>query len=137
MIYINENIGSINVSVKFTDKINLLVGDSGSGKSFLLSLIEEKYSNDDNIHIACFDYKVARNINKDEMIKLAGDNDIVILENADLYMTKDLYQALSNDKCIVIASSKNYLSVPTELSGVYIVDYVDDKISTRRLAIIK
>lgn len=119
MISIHERVqDKINVSIELCDKVNLLLGDSVLLNMFVLPLIEEKYKED---------YKVSFcNVNTswDDIVKSAESSDILLLENADLYMSDDKYKALSAYKSIVVASIKGYNYNVIKEMGRYLVEGV-------------
>lgn len=119
MISIHERVqGKIDVSIELCDKVNLLLGDSVLLNMFVLPLIEEKYKED---------YKVSFcNVNTswDDIVKSAESSDILLLENADLYMSDDKYKALSAYKSIVVASIKGYNYNVIKEMGRYLVEGV-------------
>lgn len=128
MIHINEIIDSVSLKVDFSDKINILTGDSGSGKTYLMSLITYKYA-DTDLSISCFDYKLSLDKNKEDIIRVASNSDIVLLDNADLYMSRELFNILLKGKCTIIVSIKNLYHVPLKFAGRYKVDYTGNTIS--------
>lgn len=119
MISIHERVQEkIDVSIELCDKVNLLLGDSVLLNMFVLPLIEEKYKTV---------YKVSYcNVNTswDDIVKSAESSDILLLENADLYMSEDKYKALSAYKSIVVASIKGYNYNVIKDMGRYLVEGV-------------
>ena len=119
MISIQERVQEkIDVSIALSDKVNLLLGDSVLLNMFVLPLIEEKYKTD---------YKVSYcNVNTSwgDIVKSAKSSDILLLENADLYMSEDKYKALSDYKSIVVASIKEYNYNVIKGMGRYLVEGV-------------
>lgn len=119
MVSIQERVQEkINVSIALSDKVNLLLGDSVLLNMFVLPLIEEKYKED---------YKVSYcNVNTswDDIVKSAESSDILLLENADLYMSEEKYKALNAYKSIVVASIKGYNYNVIKGMGRYLVEGV-------------
>ncbi len=119
MVSIHERVQEkIDVSIALSDKVNLLLGDSVLLNMFVLPLIEEKYKED---------YKVSYcNVNTswDDIVKSAKSSDILLLENADLYMFEEKYKALSDYKSIVVASIKEYNYNVIKGMGRYLVEGV-------------
>ena len=119
MISIHERVQEkIDVSIELSDKVNLLLGDSVLLNMFVLPLIEEKYKEG---------YKVSYcNVNTswDDIVKSAKSSDILLLENADLYMSEEKYKALSDYKSIVVASIKEYNYNVIKGMGRYLVEGV-------------
>lgn len=119
MISIHERVQEkIDVSIALSDKVNLLLGDSVLLNMFVLPLIEEKYKTD---------YKVSYcNVNTSwgGIVKSAKSSDLLLLENADLYMSEDKYKALSDYKSVVVASIKEYNYNVIKGMGRYLVEGV-------------
>lgn len=119
MVSIHERVQEkIDVSIALSDKVNLLLGDSVLLNMFVLPLIEEKYKTD---------YKVSYcNVNTSwgDIVKSAKSSDILLLENADLYMSEEKYKALSGYKSIVVASIKEYNYNVIKGMGRYLVEGV-------------
>ena len=119
MVSIYERVQEkIDVSIALSDKVNLLLGDSVLLNMFVLPLIEEKYKED---------YKVSYcNVNTfwGDIVKSAKSSDILLLENADLYMSEDKYKALSDYKSVVVASIKEYNYNVIKGMGRYLVEGV-------------
>lgn len=84
------------ISFPLDDKIHLLYGLSGSGKSFMLNILYEGMINE-GIKIAFLDYKL-ESVDVDKIINLVKGVDLIIADNADLYMTKDLWDAINLEK---------------------------------------
>lgn len=132
MLEINSVVGRIKISARFADKVNILTGYSGSGKSFLLSLIERKYA-DSSLSVAIFDYNPATENNVEEYIRRASHNNLVLLNNADLYMTSELFEILAKGECTVIAELKHAVAGSVENSGLYIVNFENDTIGVKKV----
>lgn len=119
MVSIHEKVQEkIDVSIALSDKVNLLLGDSVLLNMFVLPLIEEKYKEG---------YKVSYcNVNTswDDIVNSAKSSDILLLENADLYMSEEKYKALSDYKSIVVASIKEYNYNVIKGMGRYLVEGV-------------
>lgn len=119
MISIHEKVQEkIDVSIELFDKVNLLLGDSVLLNMFVLPLIEEKYKI--NYRVS---YCSANTFWKD-IVKSAENSDILLLENADLYMSEEKYKALSSYKSVVVASIKEYNYNVIKGMGRYLVEGV-------------
>lgn len=104
MLDLSCSFESIQIDAKFYDKICVFHNDSGSGKTLLMSAIDS-YCNDElGIHCFIVDYRFHNRSAKDIMSAI-GNAEVVCLDNADLYMTYDLYDSLLNSKKLVIVSS--------------------------------
>lgn len=95
---------NMQIDAKFYDKICVFHNDSGSGKTLLMSVIDS-YCND-SLDICCFvvDYRF-HNRSAEDIMSAIGNADVVCLDNADLYMTYDLYDSLLKSNKLVIISS--------------------------------
>lgn len=110
MLRINEEINGILVDANFSKGLNCIdLGMSGTGKSFLLSLIKA-YCLKNSIYFKSFDYNSSTN---DIISVLKGSEEnisVIMLDNADLYMTKELVSVLRNySNAVVIVSIKKRL----------------------------
>ncbi len=104
MLDLSCNLESIQIDAKFYDKICVFHNDSGNGKTLLMSVIDS-YCNDE-LDIPCFivDYRFHNRSAKDIMFAI-GNAKVVCLDNADLYMTYDLYDSLLESNKLIIISS--------------------------------
>ena len=113
MISIHEKVQE---KIELSDKVNLLLGDSVLLNMFVLPLIEEKYK---------INYRVSYcsvNTFWKDIVKSAENSDILLLENADLYMSEEKYKALSSYKSVVVASIKEYNYNVIKGMGRYLVE---------------
>ena len=87
---------SANFMINFIDKVNILYDNSGAGKSFLLNVLN-KYISLSNSSV------FYRNYNN-----LTGEidysADVVILDNADLYLTDEIISCLKTSRCVSVIS---------------------------------
>lgn len=116
----------INLHIDITDKIALFWDNSGTGKTFMFHMLES-YFVANGITYRKFDYNVE---NQDiEWIKRGLQKaDIILLDNADLYMTRELFEYLKSSGKQVIISIKHTEKLGSfENCGFYSVRY-DGKI---------
>lgn len=117
MISIHEKVQEkIDVSIELSDKVNLLLGDSVLLNMFVLPLIEEKYKVNHKVSYCSV------NTSWKDIVKSAENSDILLLENADLYMSEEKYKALSSYKSVVVASIKEYNYSVIKDMGRYLVE---------------
>ena len=122
MLKINEEINGILVDANFSKGLNCIdLGMSGTGKSFLLSLIKA-YCLKNSIYFKSFDY----NSSTDDIISvLKGSEEnisVIMLDNADLYMTKELVSVLCNySNAVVIVSIKKRLMLDSSYKLIKLV----------------
>lgn len=127
---IKEYRGGVFFNASFEQGITVLNGYSGDGKSFLLSLIAG-YCSDNNI-----DYLFVNSLHllsSDDIEKLSVTKKVLLLDNADLYMTKKLYKYLSCLPIITIISIKNKFFNNIKKVNNYCVLYDGESLSLREV----
>jgi hypothetical protein len=101
MLSINEKIGGLNINIAFENGINCIdLGKSGSGKTFLMSVIES-FCVKNSIGYKHFNYSSQY---EDIYWGLSNINDktkVVLLDNADRYMNEELSEIIKGYKDIV------------------------------------
>ena len=98
---INTIFNGITVNVELNKGVNLLSGNSGTGKTLLMQAIE-LYCLNEGISYIC------------------SNSDVVLLDNADLYITEDLLKEIKcGDKLIVIS-----LKISNKISMKYVREYL-------------
>lgn len=96
--------------VNFKNKINFIIDDSGTGKTFLMKMMMF-YCDNNNIHYTHVDY-VHKNM------PLSGD--VLLFDKADLYFTNEIFNKIKNLDAISIISikNKNHLNMCGDI-GIY------------------
>ena len=122
----------VTIDAEFKDHICFLSGDSGSGKSFLLRVFES-YLSGKSISYCLFNYS--------SMVAVRGFDfdsvDVVMLDNADLYMNRDIYMKAKKSHALVLICMHSYSGFDPSGSGEYIIDHEErtNTLSVRRLGI--
>lgn len=122
----------VTIDAEFKDYICFLSGDSGSGKSFLLRVFES-YLSRKNISYCLFNYS--------SMVAVRGFDfdsvDVVMLDNADLYMNRDIYMKAKKSHALVLICMHSYSGFDPSGSGEYVIDHEEktNTLSVRRLGI--
>jgi chromosomal replication initiation ATPase DnaA len=105
-ITINTN-NTTKVDAHFNTGINVIYGYSGIGKTYLFKILNDYYMNNDKLNVAYVDFNYS-NKSEESIIEYCKNADIVILDNADLYITKSLISKLRKIcNCIVISMKNN------------------------------
>ena len=133
MLQFKKPINGVDFDVSFTDKVNVFRGSSGTGKTFLFNVISA-YCAKNNISHAYIDYKTVLTDDIDLILSHCKGKDIVILDNADLYLTPDLFQSIRDLGCTIILSKKTTFGLNMRDAHLYTVDYNGNTLSTRRLS---
>lgn len=122
----------VTVDVVFKDHICFLSGDSGSGKTFLLRVLES-YLSRKNISYCLFNYSSMAAVNGFDFDSV----DVVMLDNADLYMNRDIYMKAKKSHALVLICMHSYSGFDPSGSGEYVIDHEErtNTLSVRRLGI--
>ena len=127
---IDYNYSGIQVKAVFSDNINMLYDMSGTGKSFLFLIIQH-YAKENGLACRLFDYKTDNS--EQHILTECINADILIFDNADLYISKDLLGKLKTRcKCILI-SLKDLSKIEFGSVGLYSVLYSGNKMEVNRV----
>ena len=128
---IDFNYGSIDVKVDLKDKICVFYDMSGTGKTFLFTMLKS-YFLDTGISFISVDYTNYKILNGCDF---SDDTEVIILDNADLYMTGDMFSKLEKSNKSVIMSIKSIKGLNQRYMGFYNVIYTKDKMRVMRFGI--
>lgn len=115
---IDHVVNKLKVIVNIGDGIyNVDLGDSGEGKTLLFKMIQS-YCIDNNMEVLIVDYK-SRKYARGMIDEIDNESDIVMcLDNADLYMDKELNLRLKKFKnAIILVSLKDNSKMPYSKQG--------------------
>lgn len=126
-----EGDSNINLSINITDSVAILLDDSGTGKTFMFEMLES-YFVAKGIAYKKFDYN-SENEDTDWFIQGMRKANIVLLDNADLYMTKELFNYLkSSDKQVIMSIKHTEKLGFFENCGFYTINYENNNLKTVR-----
>lgn len=133
-LILNKEIGGINFDVSFKDKVCVLMGFSGTGKTFLLKTLKTCL---DTKGLRCI-YVDPSNLNelgmteKDLKSIISRGVQVVLFDNASFYLTDTLFNAAVENSDFVLIST-NYLN-DTDLGpvGYYDIDFSGDTLKVMR-----
>lgn len=109
MKIIQTNYNGLLIDIKLFKHITFLLGNSGTGKTFLFSVLIG-YFMSNSITYGFLDF----NTNPDnalDVIKAYNNVEFILLDNADLYMTKELWEYINSAKNYFIISMKGCSSI--------------------------
>lgn len=129
-LVVKTSFSGVDMDVKFTDKINFIVQDSGTGKSYLFGLLSEYCQ---SVGISCLLFNHVTLPFVGSLRDISVGKDVVILDNADMYMDSDLLSFFESSDCLVIVSIKSVAELHSDCAGYYFVDYKDEVIRTERV----
>ncbi len=126
---------TIDVNFEDSDKECIFLSPSGTGKTFLFGILIE-YLREMGITAVLINSTLLNNLHNDitNIEKSCLDNDvqIVILDNADLYLTQEFLDALLEHGKKVIISLKNESRFSFQNFGFYRVKYSEKNLNVRR-----
>lgn len=120
--------GEISVKVSLPQRINVVRGNSGMGKTFLAKVLRQLVLKGYDVVSIRFDnYKAV----SCEQISTFGDNTLLIIDNADLYMSKELQHAILNNTatCLIYTRDTRFFNITN--SALCVVRYVGKELSIR------
>lgn len=122
-MYINHIYNNIYTEINIKTGISLLSSESGSGKTLLLNLITD-YCNNNHIQYCLINYT-----NIDQLPELFNNTyEIVLLDNADRYITDEILEKLREISKYAIIVLKDDSKVDTRDTSQYLVHYNNLKI---------
>jgi len=129
-ISIHEELSGIRVDIDIQDRFCIFFSASGTGKTFLFELLE-KYCISNDISVALVDYRDCKNEVESICSKCRGKR-LVILDNADLYITADLLREICENAEVVLTSIKSVPKLHSVKGTFYRVEYTSGKLSVSR-----
>lgn len=122
---VNINYNGIKIEAEFLNKINIFNGYSGTGKTLLMKATE-LYCMNNKISCRYCDYR-CQDLEEDQIINYCKNAEVILLDNADLYLTNDLLEKLK-DKFIVICMKDTSVIDMLDTTE-YIVHYENQKLT--------
>ena len=116
----------INVTIDIKEHVSFMVGNSGTGKTFLFELIC-KFCDIRDIAYCMFNHSNYRALSNFDVNSV----DLIILDNADLYLDESIFNRLKVGSASVLICCKNYWNYDMHDVGLYKVEYTEHNISTR------
>ena len=134
MIQFTKEYSGIVFDVDIQDRISLFTGYSGTGKTFAFGAIQE-YFVSNNIRTIYFDDR-QMDYTADQLISLCDNKEVILLDNADLYLTQNLLDYLIDSNKILLCSTKKPYQYRFGVFGKYEVKYENNKnVGTAKLTI--
>lgn len=129
---IKDRLEDIELNLNFEYKINILLDNSGTGKTYLMTILSN-YFMKKGLTVKLINYTnyYGNSIYKD--IKDGMDCDILFLDNADLYMNNEIFKEIIKSRGIVIVSLKDRFmlaDIDNKLYGFYRINISNNTISS-------
>lgn len=122
----------VDFCINFADRINVIKGASGTGKTFLFSMISA-YFTSNKISYAFIDYKFLASGDEELIFSHCVNKELILLDNADLYLTSELFDKIRNLDATIILSKKSTFGLNMDDAHLYTIDYTNSSLVTRRL----
>lgn len=129
---LSKTIGGVFFDVNFIDRINIIKGASGTGKTYLFNTIAS-YCTSNKISYAFIDYKFSASGDEDLIFSHCINKELIILDNADLYLTKELFDKIRDLDATIILSKKTTFGLNMSDAYLYTIDYTNSSLVTKRL----
>ena len=131
MIKIKQNMYGVSFDINLEGSINILTGDSGSGKSFLCRAIQSYHKFIEDIPCVYIDYNIL-DLRDDEdfILSVCKNVKLVTLDNADLYLTPELLRKLKEMCETIIVCVKDISGLNIQDACIYKVNYSGNQITT-------
>ncbi len=130
MVCFNKTFNGIDFDVSFEDKVNLFSGMSGEGKTFLFTVLESYFINNDISYQYYNSSSLRFGIN--ELISGCTGRSVIIFDNADLYLTQELLDYAVSQADTVIMSMKLYCKLRFDSFDFYAVKYSGNSLIVRK-----
>ncbi|MEI3020035.1 MAG: hypothetical protein V8T52_06920 [Ruminococcus sp.] len=131
MIQFTKEYSGIVFDVDIQDRISLFTGYSGTGKTFAFGAIQE-YFVSNNIRTIYFDDR-QMDYTADQLISLCDNKEVILLDNADLYLTQNLLDYIIDSNKILLCSTKKPYQYRFGVFGKYEVKYENNRVAVRRM----
>lgn len=130
-LYVKQKFKGIDVEAEFKNSLSLLSGDSGTGKTLLLKAVR-LYCRNNNISCQYCDYNLEGK-KSNQIITLCEGCDVVLFDNADLYLTDEIIHYFLNKGSIIIFSMKNTFGISTAGSSRFFVNFKNFKLQVEEV----
>lgn len=129
----NYKYSGIDINAEFEPAINVLSGNSSTGKTLLMHAIENYCERSNDVGMSCryFNSK-DRKLSEEKILSIAEDFDIILFDNADLYMTRHIIDELKKTDKIVIMSIKIIFGLGLTREPEYLLSYKNKKLKAVR-----
>jgi hypothetical protein len=121
----------ISVSASLNNKLNILTGNSGTGKTLFIYAFKA-YCEKNNIRYAFFDYNYYDK-SAEQIIDACKESDIILMDNADLYISKDIMKEIKDKSKLIILVLKNTAMIDNTEATEYIAHYANLKLTLEEI----
>lgn len=122
----------ISIKVNIDNELNILAGNSGTGKTLLMKAVQLHCLKNKIKHIYCDSDCIS--LSEEQIASICSDKEVVLLDNADLYLNNELLTKIRSniDKTIIICM-KDTSELNIHTASEYIVKYKDKSLTVREI----
>ena len=120
----------VHIDIELKDKFCIFNGPSGTGKTFLFDIVGD-VCQQRSIKYVRIDYKL-KDLSAEAILAICAEADIICLDNADLYLTKDIIKSLSDLDAVILISIKSAVRCNFRGYGQYLVHFDSESLVTER-----
>lgn len=121
-IGVHKKIGNLRVDFEFSHKFNILMGDSASGKSYVLKLLSRELYGDRRKQCVLVNYMDAQYSEEHILQRINGMN-VVLLDNVELYLTQKILDFISNSDIMALIAGRYFYNLYFNQSVFYRVNF--------------
>lgn len=125
----SETVNGVTLFADFKDKVCIFDSDSGTGKTYLFSVIHA-YCLSHGISVANINYHMP-SFDEGLIIESCKNAKVVIFDNADLYLSNDIISKVYDSSDLILIAIKDAERINFD-AGIYYVDYTSDKLEAVR-----
>ncbi len=123
--------GTLNVDISLSNKVCLLASDSGTGKTYAMSFVRE-YCIENDIRCTMVNYNDAEK-SEDEIIRYCVDSDVVIFDDANLYLTSSIIDRVyQTSKIIVVCAQDLFGFMDCDDTAFYSASFTGERLEVCR-----
>jgi chromosomal replication initiation ATPase DnaA len=128
---ISLTFNGINIDVSINSGVNILSGDSGTGKTLLMQAVE-LYCLQNDIKYTFLNYRC--NGKNDEQIEaLCKNSDLILIDNADLFINEELLSKLRDSSKYILMSLKYITKIDDTDATEFLVHYDNLKLQLEEI----
>lgn len=131
MLEVKTDIGGVECNVLFQRKVNILKGDSGTGKSWLFRLLQSYFVANG---ISYYFVNYLTRSEPETIIAQAKKVQYLLLDNADLYLNSDTIGELLQCDATCIVATRLIKLLDIRKMGFYKVVYKDEALSVSEVS---
>lgn len=130
MLQVRETVGGMDLCIEFRRKINILKGDSGIGKSWVLHLLKSYFVANGIPH---YFVNYLSKSEPETILRQAKKVEYLLLDNADLYIDRTTVSQLLGCRADCIIATRNIKIMDMDKMGFYNIGYRENCLFTQEV----